>query len=270
MKMGPRHRTFFETNLRHLYQFLLFGTFLCQSFVYAQEGSQPPCGKDPVPLYSGLGDSAIVKVWRKSEVGGDWRPPSCTGWASPGFTTLVTIAARFRYESGVESLLRRIGAISELTGIRYWSSTQKHWQTLIVGAYALTGLQPSEHREDFRLDEIKENAVLYFEQIDNRSGKALYRLHFGEVSADRIVFDIENVSTIRSLHITVFHPGELQSVYFLDRESPTVWRYYSIARTGTNANWLLSRNESSSVNRAVAFYRHIVRIPTEQEPPAAR
>jgi hypothetical protein len=135
---------------------------------------------------------------------------------------------------------------------------------------ALTDLQSSEHREDFRLDEIKENGVLYFEQIDNRSGKALYRLHFGEVSADRIVFDIENVSTIRNLHITLFHPGDLQSVYFLDRESQTVWRYYSIVRTGTNANWLLSRNESSAVNRAVAFYRHIVGIPTDQEPPAAR
>lgn len=270
MKIRPRHRTLFETNLRHFYKFLVFATFLYQPSVCAQEGPRPPCGKDPVPHYPGVGDSAIVKVWSKSEVGGGWTPPSCTGWATPGFTTLVTITARFRYESGTESLVRRIGAISELTGIRYWSSTQKNWQTLIVNAHALTGLQSSEHRDDFTLDEMKENAVLYFEQIDNRSGKALYRLHLGEVSADRIVFDIENVSTIRSLHITVFHPGELQSVYFLDRESPTGWRYYSIARTGMNANWLLTRNESSAVNRAVAFYRHIVGIPTDQEPPVAR
>ena len=270
MKIGPPHQTFFGTNPRHLYLFLLLSTFFCQPFVCAQEGPQPPCGKEPVPLYSGLGDSAIVKVWSKSEVGGDWRPPLCTGWASPGFTTLVTIAARFRYDPGAENLLRQIGAISELTGIRYWSSTQKRWQTLIVDAHALTGLRSSEHREDFRLDEMREGAVLYFEQIDNRSGRAIYRIHVAEVSTDRIVFDMENVSTIRSLHITLFHPGELQSVYFLDRESPTVWRYYSIVRTGTNANWLLSRNESSAVNRAVAFYRHLVGVPTDQEPPAAR
>jgi hypothetical protein len=167
-------------------------------------------------------------------------------------------------------LLRRIGAISELTGIRYWSSTRKHWQTLIVDAHALTGLQSGQRREDFRLDEMKEGTVLYFEQTDNRSGKAIYRMHVAEVSTDRIVFDIENVTTIRSLHITLFHPGELQSVYFLERESQTVWRYYSIVRTGTNTNWMLPQNESSAVNRAVAFYRHIVGIPTDQEPPAAR
>ena len=70
--------------------------------------------------------------------------------------------------------------------------------------------------------------------------------------------------------IPILHPGDLQSMYFLDRESDSVWRYYSIVRTGKNANELISGNESSSVNRAVAFYRHMVGIPTDQEPPAAR
>jgi hypothetical protein len=63
---------------------------------------------------------------------------------------------------------------------------------------------------------------------------------------------------------------QLQSMYFLDRESDSVWRYYSIVRTGKNANGLIAGNESSSINRAVAFYRHIVGIPTTQEPPGAR
>jgi Ca2+-transporting ATPase len=38
---------------------------------------------------------------------------------------------------------------------------------------------------------------------------------------------------------------------------------------GRNANGLTG-NESSSINRAVAFYRSLVGIPTGQEPPAAR
>jgi hypothetical protein len=41
-------------------------------------------------------------------------------------------------------------------------------------------------------------------------------------------------------------------------------------RTGKNANWLITGNESSAVNRAVAFYRYLVGIPTDQELPAAR
>jgi hypothetical protein len=70
--------------------------------------------------------------------------------------------------------------------------------------------------------------------------------------------------------VTLFHPGGLQSIYFLDRESENAWRYYSIVRTGKNANGLIAGNEASAINRAVAFYRYVVGIPTDQEPPAAR
>jgi hypothetical protein len=236
----------------------------------SQPGPQPPCGKEPIPPYPGLDELAIVKSWSKSDFGPDWKPPACTGWAEVGFSTLVTIAARFPHTSEAGGLLRQIGAISELAGMRYWSTTHKQWRTLIVDAYALTGLQSGQRREDFTSDEMTEGKVLYFEQVDNLSGKAIYRMHIVEASARRLVFDVENVSTMRSFFIPIFHPGELQSMYFLDRESDNVWRYYSIVRTGKNANGLIARNESSSVNRAIAFYRHLVGIPTAQEPPGAR
>jgi hypothetical protein len=154
--------------------------------------------------------------------------------------------------------------------MRYWSTTHKQWQTLIVDAYTLTGSQPGQRREDFTLDETREGKIVYFEQADNLSGKAIYRMHVAEASADRLVIDVENVSTIHYLFIPLFHPGELRSIYFLDRESENVWCYYSIVRTGINANRMIAGKESSAVNRAVAFYRHFVGIPTDQEPPAAR
>jgi hypothetical protein len=111
---------------------------------------------------------------------------------------------------------------------------------------------------------------LYFDQTDNLTGKGLYRMHISEATADRIVFDVENVGTMRYLFLPVFHTGEMQSVYFLDRESENAWRFYSIVRTGLNASGLVAANQSSAINRAVAFYRQLVGIPTGQEPPAAR
>jgi hypothetical protein len=75
---------------------------------------------------------------------------------------------------------------------------------------------------------------------------------------------------MRYLFVPVFHPGEMQSIYFLDRESANTWRYYSIVRTGKNANSLIPANEASSINRAVAFFRWLAGIPGDQEPPAAR
>jgi hypothetical protein len=154
--------------------------------------------------------------------------------------------------------------------MRYWSTTHAEWRTLIVDAHALTDSQPNHRRGDFAPDEMQAGKVLYFEQVDNLSGAAIYRIHVAEASADRLVFDVENVSVMRYLFVTLFRPGEMQSVYFLDRESEDVWRYYSIARTGRSASRLATGHESSSINRAVAFYRSLAGIPTDQEPPAAR
>jgi hypothetical protein len=231
---------------------------------------QPPCGEEPIPPYPGLDDSPTVKSWSNPDFGRDWRPPACTGWSAVGFTTLVTTVARFRHTSEAEGLLRHVGAISELAGMRYWSTSHKQWQTLIVDSYALTDLQSGQRRKDFTPDEMKEGTELYFEQADNLSGKAIYRMHIAEASADRLVFDVENVSTLRRFFIPIVHSGEMQSIYFLDRESENVWRFYSIVRIGKNASRLIAGNEASAVNRAVAFYRSLVGIPTGQEPPAAR
>lgn len=270
MNTNRRHETLGRTWVWRLAPFVMLAMLLCQTLVLAQTGPQPPCGKETVPPYPGLDNSAIVKSWSKSDFGLDWSPPACTGWATIGFTTLVSTSARFRNASETEGLLRHIGAVSELAGMRYWSTTQKQWQTLIVDAYALTDSKSGQRRADFTPDEMKEGAVLYYEQVDNRSGKEVYRMQIDEVSADRLIIDIRNVSTISYYFIPLFRPGEMQSIYFLDRESEDVWRFYSIVRTGKNASRLVTGNESSAINRAVAFYRYMVGIPTGQEPPAAR
>ena len=250
--------------------FVLSAMLLWQAHGYAQLRPQPPCGTEPVPPYPALADSPSVKFWSESEFGQDWKPPTCTSWTEAGFAALVTTAGRFRYTSGAEGLLRRIGSISALAGVRYWSTTHKQWQTLIEDAHALTGSPPSQRRKDFTPDEMKEGKALYFEQVDNLSGRAIYRMRIAQVSADRLVFDVENVSTMRYSFVTLFRPGETQSIYFLDRESENVWRFYSMVRTGKNASRLTAGHASSSINRAVAFYRALAGIPTDQEPPAAR
>jgi hypothetical protein len=270
MSAVPLHETPVQLWIRRRVRFVLPAMLFYQALGYAQPGPQPPCGREPVPPYPGPNDSAIVKLWSKPDFGRDWTPPPCTGWSAVGFTTLVTTVARFRQPPEAEGMLRRIGAISELAGVRYWSTTHKQWQTLIVDAHALSGLHSGKRREDFTPQEMKAGTDLYFEQTDNLSGKATYRMHVAEASADRIVFEVENVSTIRYLLVPILDAGEMQSIYFLDREPENVWRFYGMLRTGKSANRMIAGNESSLVNRAVAFYRHLVGIPTDQEPPTAR
>ena len=197
-------------------------------------------------------------------------PPACIGWSEPGFATLVTTAARFRYSAGMEGLLRRVGAISGLAAIHYWSTTRQRWAPLIVSASALDGPGGGQHRQDFSIADLTPGAILNFKQTDSLTGKATYRLRIISVSPDRLIYETENISALRYLLVPIFPPHELQAIYFLERESPEIWRYYSMGRTGRNANGLAAGHEASTINRAVAYFRYWAGIPSEQEPPGAR
>ena len=249
---------------------LLFASVLAQAGAFGETGPRPPCGADAFPAFPLVNVPALAVSWSRNSFGRDWSPPACTGWTATGFTTLVTTVARFHHDPDTENMLRNIGAISGLTGLRYWSTTHKQWRTLIVEAHALTGPASGARRGDFTPDELKTGAVVYFEQDDNLTGRGTFRLHMAEVSAERIVYDIENTSTLRYLLVPFAHAGETQSVCFLEHESENVWRYYSMVRTGRNTNAVIGGNESSAINRAVAFYRHLTGIPSDQEPPAPR
>jgi len=236
----------------------------------ANHEPQPPCGSDPTPAYPDLGKPPSVGFWDRSDPARAWAPPSCTGWTTQGFSTLTAVAGRFRTTTGANALRTRIGAISEMKGIRYWSTTHKDWRTSIDDAFATSSPTSGKRRLDFSGDEIKEGASVYFQQKDNLSGKAIYRLHILQSTPERLVFETENVTTMRYMLYPLFHPGDLQAIYFLDRESSGVWRYFSMVRTGTNASGLSSGHEASSINRAVAYFRFIAGIPSDKEPPAQR
>ncbi len=250
----------------------LFTTVLwCASSIRAESSPQPPCGSEPLPPFPTLDASPTVKVWNASNLEPDWKPPACTGWGASEFPTIVVVAARFRFTRGADGLRRRIGAVSETNGILYWSVTQKRWQKLILDAYASPGPDSNQHRPDFSVDEISAGRTLFFQQEDNRFGKVTYRMRIRTASTGRLVFDIENSTTIRYLLIPLFEPGQVQSIHYLEQEAAGLWRYYGIMRTSGKAGGLIAEDhEASAINRAVAFYRHLAAIPTDQEPPASR
>ncbi|HEX6141543.1 MAG TPA: hypothetical protein VFZ01_02400, partial [Geminicoccaceae bacterium] len=72
--------------------------------------------------------------------------------------------------------------------------------------------------------------LLYFVQGDNRStGEVVYHLRVREIAPDRLVVEAENVSAVRYLLLPLAGPGDLQSLYFFERQSPGEWGYYGLA-----------------------------------------
>lgn len=240
------------------------GAFLLAALaLHAQP--QPPCGGTPIPPYPALTDPPTVRVWEQS----DWKPPACIGWTPSDSATLVATAARFHEPGGADALRGRIGAVSKMTGLVYWSTTAQKWQKLILDAYTLTGTSGTR-RDDFAPGEILPGVTLCVLQHDNLLGKVVYNVRIAAASPEHIVFSSGNAETIRYLGLPLFQSGDIQSICFLDRESKDVWRYYSILRMPKQSAILTLGHNASLINRAVAFFRYLAAIPAHQEPPAAR
>jgi hypothetical protein len=235
----------------------------CCAAVCAQP--QPPCGTPAVPAYPEPGTAAVVRVWQNS----DWTPAPCTGWPKLESATLVATAARFSLPGGDFPLHRRIGAVSAMRGLLYWSTSHQSWQPLILDAYALTA-PDGVRRKDFSPEEIAAGRTLYVLQEDNLLGKVVYETRITGASADRVVLTTRNASAVRYFGVPLFQPGDIQSITFLDRDPKDVWRYYAVLRLPRQASLLTMGHDASLINRAVALFRYLAGIPADRDPPAAR
>jgi hypothetical protein len=231
----------------------------------ATEALRPPCGGPQVPDYPVAIDAPVVR----SETVTRWASPTCLGWGATAPTLLVAITGRLREAGGAPALLARFGAISRLGGMRYWSVTDQTWQTLIIGAFAITDLASQHRRGDFRPDEMAVGVALYAAERDGRSADAvIYRMQVIERSTDRVVVSVVNATPVRAFKITLFAPGALQTTYFFDRLGSNEWGCYGL--WGVTTGLLAGGHTASSINRAMALYRHFTGIPEDQEPPAAQ
>jgi hypothetical protein len=247
---------------------VLFVLILSPIVAGSEDLPRPPCGTRPEPAYSDPGTTPNLRVWTEDHTKSGWLPPDCTGWTKPGFRILVALAASFRFAGTSDGLLSRFGAISSAKGIRYWSASDQSWRVLITDAAALAGPDVKRRRPDFTVAEMTPRKALYFLQDDNRSsGSVLYRLQVLEKGPSRLVIEVENASPLRAFMMTLFPPGDLQFLYILEARAPGIWGLYSLTRTGLGSSSLSAGHEASYASRAVAFYRHITGVPTDQNPP---
>jgi hypothetical protein len=230
----------------------------------------PPCAGPPFPAFPALGAPPAAIVWHRAELPAAWRPPSCAGEFAAAPALVAALAARFRDASDATAMLSRFGAVSQLTQLRYWSVTDRAWKNLVTRAAALTGPQADAVRADFTAAEVASGQPLYFLQRDNRSSApVVYRMTGRALAADSLVVEIENVTPVKFYLLHVFPAGGLRVTYFLGRAEDDSWSYYSLTAVDRNASSLALGDARSFINRAVADYRRVAGIPSDQEPPAA-
>jgi hypothetical protein len=217
-----------------------------------------------------------VKVWHDDDLKRLGREaPQCPGWGSLAHPQiLLAMTGSFRFDGSADELVDRLGAISALRHIRYWSATKKMWRPLVSDASALSRLDPRARRSDFLAAEMIAGTDLYYWVKHNWSSNIIYRMHVLEHNPTRTVVATENLSPYRFLLMTLFDPGALQSVAIVELVSPGVWGVSILTRAGEGASPLVLSHlaighEASYVNSAAAIYRHLAGIRTDAEPPAA-
>jgi hypothetical protein len=229
----------------------------------AGERPRPPCSSlSPAPAYAAPGASPNIRVWTSADLGSTWTPPACTGWGAKSDGVLVAVSGQFPFRGSASDLLKRFGAISALTGLRYWSVTEAGWRTLITHATALQGPDATRPRPDFTVAEMRSGADLYFTEADNRaSGEIVYRMRLKSFGPNSFVVAIENASPVKRFYLTLFEPGDLQSVHFLERMGARAWAYHGLAWAGEHLPSRLAVPKASYVNRALALYRYFTGAP---------
>jgi hypothetical protein len=142
------------------------------------------------------------------------------------------MAGSFRFDGAADEPVARIGAISTPRSVRYWSVTDESWRPLVFDAWALHRPDPRSRRADFSAAEMTAGSELYNWENDSRSGKIVQRMTVRKRGPARAVIAIENLTPVRFLFVTLFEPGALRSVEFVERVSRGVWGIYLLTRTG--------------------------------------
>jgi hypothetical protein len=183
--------------------------------------------------------------------------------------TWVTVSAMVRAAKNTNTLIGEFGAISELPTVRYWSTTDQKWRPLVSSAWAIGAAKSGQPRADYSPAELTAGNDQYYVIADSRSKRTTtFRLRILEVHRSRVVVETSNVDPIKQWGITLYGANALDTFYFLEERARGVWAYYSITRV-VPASFLVGERDKSYINRAVALYRHYMRLPTDAEPPPA-
>jgi hypothetical protein len=247
--------------------------FTASGFASAQSLPVPPCAGTAVPAAAAIEESLNQLVWIEDELPDDWTPPACTGWTAGPTKVLLAAAGRFELAGDSAALIERLGRISTMTDIVYWSTSRSRWRNLFEEAAALSSPDEDSARRDFSAAEIIPGTPLYYWlKEDNPTAGVVYRIDIHENSPDRLVFETTNATPVRTqlllVRARIAAAGEFRQLYYIEREAGDSWHYYNLSRLG-EATSLAGTSAANYRNRSEAFFRFLSGQQMDREPPAA-
>ena len=244
----------------------LFALLTSSVGLAAESAPRAPCDSPPVPAYAPV-DTPPAVAAQLSKDGTARVAAPCAAELADGFDAVVVLSGSFRFQGDAKELLERLGALSKLQGLRYWSTTDRSWTQLIPKSHALDKVDKGyKPRADFSAAEMSAGNELFYSQSDNRSKHELtYRMRVTASGPDQIVVQARNITGFKGLVASVA-PGDLRTVQFLRRRGKGIWDYYLVSAIRKT---VIGTREASLINRASALYRYVAGQRIDAEPPLA-
>lgn len=211
------------------------------------------------------GATPEVSAWHGNNAGG---LPACASLLKGDFKLYVTLTGRLAAASA-EKMLQRFATVSGLRDLPYWSFSENRRETLIREAVPVTDKGEPIPASDFALNDMKNGNDLFFRQTDNRSaGGVVYRMQVLEQAPHRLLITVENTSPVKFLFMTLFQPGDLQTVYLLEQAKDRTWGYYNLSGI-RGSSWATGQgSEKSYMSRALSMFAHFAGREIANAPPA--
>jgi hypothetical protein len=223
------------------------------------------CGNAPPPAYPALDKPALVQSWLR-DGRQDGAAPDCNGLRSRDIELLVRVTARFHSPLDGAAMLGRLGAVSALKGMPYWSYTDKMRQLLVSESYAVDHPVSMKARADFSPAELRSGALLFFVQSNNRAAALTpYSLQLLSHGPDRLLLRVENAADLRYLGMKVVAAHEMQWVLALEPLANGHWGYRSLLGICHLGMGRAEQHRLSNLARSVALFDHLAGRQTDIE-----
>ena len=181
--------------------------------------------------------------------------PDCSGLRARDFELLVRVTASYLAPGDLETQLSHFGAVSKLRGASYWSYSDRKRLVLFHEAYAVDQPGSLKPRADFSAAELRSGNELYFVHSDNRSATlSPYSLRLVQSSADTFQVQIENVTDLRYLGMTLVAHHEMQWAVVIERLGAGRWGYRSLLGMRHLHLGRAEQHRLSNLARSVAMF----------------
>ena len=235
-------------------------------------GPKPPCNAAIAaqsPGYGLVDAMPAAGAWRDTDLRREgWQPPACLGWQGDS-RLIVALATRIHSPLSLDAMAERLTMASGHSSIRYWAASLQEWLPLVTDARVVGGPDGKARLSDPTRQALVPGRDFYYSEVMEVIGRVVFRVRVLERTEDRLVLATENVTPIRVAIVTLFEPGALQVVWFLNHEEPDTWSLYEIVRASAASNSLVAGYPSSYLNRLDAVRRYLAGLRTDRDPPIA-